>query len=193
MIASCNRLQLNIPEETPIDTRTIQSSLASHNTIVVPESIYTLETNEPTISTPSISVQSDSSDVKINPDYFDGIIVLTRYYTLLDHGFYEEVLSLYSSNLLKKSRGKNFEADLKSVVIRFIYPYDYWLAKEGWPPKDIPTGEIRFVVGTTVYHKAAAWNIGGTPEPDHQLRFVSLVMEGEEWRLFEFNSSPWIH
>jgi hypothetical protein len=127
----------------------------------------------------------------LNPDYFDGFIVLTQYYTLLDHGLYEEVLPLYSSSLLRSTGGKNFEFDIISVKVRFIQPYSYWLATTGQSPQSIPENEIRYIVGTVVLHKAPAWNVGGTPQPDNRTRYVSLFLEDCTWKLIEFLSSPW--
>ena len=143
------------------------------------------------VSSPSITVQVGSASVQMDPSYFDGFIILTQYYTLLDHGLYEEVLPLYSSSLLKKSGGKNFEADLKSVEIRFIHPYNFWRAQQKLPPQPIPENDLRFIVGTIVFHKSPAWNVGSTPKPDSQTRFVSLVLESGAWKINEFNSSPW--
>jgi hypothetical protein len=131
-----------------------------------------------------------SPSIDLDPAYFDGIIVLTKYYTLLDHGLYEEVLPLYSSSLLKRTDGKNFEVDLKSVKLISIHPYPYWCAQSGWPLLPIPENQIRYIVGTIVFHKAAAWNVGGTPEPDNQTSFISLIFENDEWKIYDFNSSP---
>ena len=62
----------------------------------------------------SASIRTDKYDVNIGPEYFDGIIVLTRYYTLFLTDFIEELLPLYSSSLLKKNGGNNFEVDVRS-------------------------------------------------------------------------------
>jgi hypothetical protein len=138
-----------------------------------------------------VTIQVDSSTVLLEPDYFDGVIVLTRYYTLLEHGLYKEVLPLYSSSLLKSYGGKNIEVDLKSVKLKGIQPYSYWLAKTGQSPQQIPENELRYIVYITWFHNAPAWNVGGTPQPDEQTRFISLIRENGEWKLYELQSSPW--
>ncbi|MCU0487595.1 MAG: hypothetical protein MUE67_01435 [Anaerolineales bacterium] len=139
----------------------------------------------------SDTFQVDSSTVLLEPDYFDGVMVLTRYYTLLEHGLYKEVLPLYSSSLLKNYGGKNIEVDLKSVKLKGIQPYSYWLAQTGQSPQKIPENEIRFIVYITWFHNAPAWNLEGTPQPDEQTRFISLIRENGEWKLYELQSSPW--
>ena len=141
----------------------------------------------------SITVQKDLSSLELDLSYFDGIMVLTRYYTLLDQGLFEEVIPLYSESLYEKSGGKNFEANLRSVELISIRPYNYWLAQQGLPLQEIPQNELRYIVDTIVRHNAPAWNEEGTPVPDGQTRFVSLILENGAWKLHELNSSPWFH
>ena len=174
-------------------TRIIEVTQVVQQPTAMPETGGATVAAGPTVTPLPVTVQAGVLSGLIDPAYLDGIIVLTQYYTLLDHGFFEEVIPLYSSSLLKKSRGGNFEDDLKSVTVRFIHPYNYWRAQQGWAPQSIPQNEIRYVVGTIVFHKGAAWNEGGTPRPDEQTRFVSLVLENGKWKLNEFNSSPWFH
>jgi len=149
-----------------------------------------LDAARPTLS---VTIHTDYSSVELDHSYFDGIMVLTRYYTLLDQGLFEEVIPLYSESLYEKSGGKNFEADLRSVELISIRPYNYWLAQQGRPPEAIPKNELRYIVDTIVLHNAPAWNDRGTPVPDGQTRFVSLILENSEWKLNELNSSPWFH
>lgn len=178
-------------EPTSCVPQTVEVTRIVQSPTMLPEVKVGTATAEPTVTLPAITIQAGDSSFQMEPAYFDGFVVLSQYYTLLDHGFYEEIVSLYSSSLLKRSGGGNFESDLKSVKVRFIHPYNYWRAQQGLPPQSIPENEIRFIVGTTVFHKGAAWNMGGTPTPDDQTRFVSLVLENDEWKLDEFNSSPW--
>lgn len=180
-------------EVTRIVTQVIEVTRVVQQSTALPETGVTTAAAGPTTTPLPFTVQAGDSNVLIDPVYFNGIIVLTQYYTLLDHGLFKEALPLYSSSLLKKSRGGNFENDLKSVKVRFIHPYNYWRAQQGMSPQSIPQDEIRYVVGTTVFHKGATWNEGGTPRPDEQTRFVSLVLENGDWKLNEFNSSPWFH
>jgi hypothetical protein len=201
VLTACQGAITPSSEETPCVPQTVEVTRLVPQTIevtrivqqppITPEYEATTGSTEPTVTPLSITVQAGSSSLQMDPAYFDGFIVLTRYYTLLDHGLFEEVLPLYSSSLLRKSGGGNFESDLKSVKVISIRPYDYWRAQQGLPPQPTPENEIRYIVGTIVFHKAPAWNEGGTPTPDEQTRFVSLILEDGEWKLNEFNSSPW--
>lgn len=193
-IAPSSEETLSVPqtlEVTRLVPQTIEVTRIVQQPIIPTESESTTTSTESTVTPLSIAVQAGSFSVQMDPAYFDGFIVLMQYYTLLDHGLFEEVLPLYSSSLLKKSGGGNFESDLKSVEVRSIRPYNYWRAQQGLPPQPIPENEIRYIVGTIVFHKAPAWNQGETPTPDEQTRFVSLILEDGEWKLNEFNSSPW--
>ncbi len=173
---------------TALSTIATSSPLPTAEVIQTVQKPATTETASPGLP---VTIQAGSTTVLLEPDYFDGVIVLARYYTLLEHGLYKEVLPMYSSSLLKRNEGKNFEVDIKSIELRGIQPYNYWLAQQGQPLPPIPENEIRYVVYTTVFHKAPAWNVGGTPQPDRQTTFVSLILENGEWKLYELQSSPW--
>ncbi|MFZ6028792.1 MAG: hypothetical protein ACOYYS_13840 [Chloroflexota bacterium] len=159
------------------------------------DALIPTSTSTSTVVSPSLQIRTDDSLVEVPPTYFDGFIVLTQYYTLLDNELYEDAVSLYSSSILKKNgfdaEVEHFQYDLSAVSIRFIYPFDYWLALQGEEASSKRDGKIRYVVGTTVFHKAAAWHTGGTPMPDEQTHFISLIMENNEWKIDQFNTSPW--
>jgi hypothetical protein len=165
-------------------------------TRIIPQPIATSGSGTLVTDSPSITIQTDSISVPLDPSYFDGLIVLTQFYTLLDHGLFEEAVSLFS---LSKQNINGVEADIayyesstESVKIRFIIPYDYWLAKQGIEPPPSRKNEIRYVIGKTVIYKGAAWNDNGTPVPHNETRFISLVLENGQWKIDEMNSSPFV-
>lgn len=145
-------------------------------------------------STPVVSVVIQTDDVSVPMDavYFDGIIVLTQYYTFLNLEAYEDAVSLYSSSILERNgfeaEVEHFEYDLEAVNIISILPLNYWLAQQGRSMPATPENEMHFIVETDVFHKGAAWNEGGTPKPDNQVRFITLVEENGEWKIDEINS-----
>ena len=86
-------------------------------------------------------------------------MVLTRYYTLLDQGLFEEVIPIIRvTSLYEKSGGKNFEANFK--VDSNSSQFDHIII--GWhnelPLQEIPQNELRYIVDTIVRHNAPAWN-----------------------------------
>ena len=181
--------------ETPCVPQTVEVTRLVQPPTVTSESGTATTTAEPTSPSLPVSVQAISSSVKIDAAYFDGIVVLTKYFTLLDHGLYEEVFPMYSSSFLKryeKYETKKIEINLKSVKVISIRPYNYWRVQQGLPPQPIPENEIRYIVGLTVVYDIASMNVGGTPTPYGQTRFASLVLENGEWKINEFNSSSWL-
>ena len=142
-------------------------------------------------STKNIVVVVDSLGVKLSPSYFDGIQLLSQYYTLLDKGFSEEAVTFYSDQLSNKIKNDPLVFDAESVGIRFIYPYDYWLALQNSIPETIPESEMRFIVGLLVVHRSPALNKNGTPTPYSETYFIALINEKGGWKINEANSSPW--
>ncbi len=209
VLAACQGDISSSVEETPCDPQTLEITRIVPQTIEVtrivqspaipPASEATPPSTEMSESSPSIIVPTGTSSVQMGPNYFDGLVVLAQYYTLLDHGFYEEAVSLYSASKQKTNGVKAdiayFESTLKAVKVKFIHPFDYWLAQQGLPLQPIPGNEIRYVVGTTVFLQGQDRNILGTPVgtriPDNVTSFVSLVLENGEWKINEINSSPW--
>jgi len=186
-------------EVTRIVPQTIEVTRIVQLPAIPPESEAAPTAAETSESSPPITVPVGSSSVQIDPEYFDGFIVLTQYYTLLDHGFFEEAVSLYSESKKKINGEKEdiayLESTLKAVKVKFIHPFDYQHAQQGLPLQPIPDNEIRYVVGTTQYLQGQEWNISGTPigtrVPETVTSFISLVLENGEWKINEINSSPW--
>jgi len=196
MLSACNKAGTqSIVEITRLVPQTIEVTRIVSQLDVTPESNILMETPNPSDTSPSLTVAVDSSSVEINPTYFDGVIVLSQFYMFLEHGLYEEAVSLFSSS--KQSINGTeadvayFESSLDSIEIRFIYPFDYWLAQQEREPLPTHANELRYVTGTMVIYKGKALNSEGTPTPHGKTSFVSLILEDDKWRINEINSSPW--
>lgn len=191
VLTSCSSA-IQTVEVTRLVPKTIEVTSPIPQSTIAPESGDLIITPDVSVTPISITIQTDSFSVPMDPVYFDGFIVLTQYYTLLDQGAYEEAVSLYSSSILGRNgfeaEVEHFEYDLEAVNISFILPLNYWLAQRGRPMPSTPENEMHFVVDTTVFHKGAAWNEGGTPKPDNQVLFITLIQENGEWKIDEMNS-----
>jgi len=152
---------------------------------------------EPVVAPLTVTVQSGSFSFSLDPDYFDGLIILTEYYTLLDHGLYEESYQLLSSSQQKlyplDTYVGFYKHDLKSIQIKGILPYNYFLLRQGVPPMQDPPNELRYFTFTTAYHNGPAWNDEGTPIPHDTTGFETLILENNEWKIDQLNTSPWTH
>jgi hypothetical protein len=145
---------------------------------------------EPTATSLPFLMGAGSSSVLLPPAYFDGAVVITQYYTLMDHGFGDESLTLFSRSLYKMVQGTP-EPNIQSIKIDYLEPYPLTEIKNKYPPQTIPENELRFHVRYTVIYKGAAWNTGGTPTPYQKRNFISLIKENGEWKIDKINSSPW--
>lgn len=168
-----------------------KNSSNAEDALVVAKSI---STETPTAS-PLIAIQEGSSFVQMESSYFDGFIILARYYTLLDHGLYEESYPLLSSSQQKRYSFEEYTSfysqDLQSLEITGMLPYNYWRVQQGLLAIDISPNQLRYVIFMTSYHNGTAWNDGGAPIPDNTTGFQSLILENNEWKIDEFNTSPW--
>ena len=194
LTGSCNETMQTI-EVTRLVPNTVGVTEANHQLNYTQESYSLAATPDISATSPSIKIQTDSSSITMDPVYFDGLVVLAQYYTLLGHRLYEESYQLLSSsqqNRYSFEEYKNFYTqDMKALEIRGIQPYDYWRAQQGLSASPIPANELRYVVFLTSFHSGAAWNEGGTPIPRNVTGFESLVLENGEWKIDEFNTSPW--
>jgi hypothetical protein len=191
ILSSCQEdlpLTIEVASSVP---QTIEVTRIVQQPIQPLESKVTTATAEPA---PSVTTQVCDSSVQIEPAYFDGIVVLTQYYTLLSHGLYEESYQLLSSSQQKRYGFEDYKSfyshDLKALVIEGIQPYNHWRVYQGLPTLQIPPNKLRYVVFMTAYHNGAAWNQGGTPVPDDVTGFQTLVLENSEWKIDEFSTSP---
>lgn len=192
VLVACGNEKSSEVKPTSCVQQTVEVTRIVQHVVTLPVPNESTSTPKPIVTNSPILVQGTTKSIYLKTAYFDGSAVLGRYYTLLDYGLYDEIPSLFSSTLFQKVGGQYLERNIKSVSIRSIYPYNLWQAETGMPIQNIPENELRFIVGITVFHEGAGWNPGGTPQPDDQTRFISLVFEDNEWKIDEINSSPWL-
>jgi len=192
-LAACQGQPAPGTAESPCAHQTIEvTRLVQPPTVTSEPGIATAEPTSPSLP---VSIQAISSSVQMDAAYFDGIVVLTKYFTLLGHGLYEESYQMLSASQQKRYDFEGYSSfyaeSYNSLEVDVIKPYNYWLAQQGLPPQPIPENEIRYIIGMTAFHKGAAWNVGGTPTPYSSTGFVSLILENGEWKINEYNSAPW--
>lgn len=194
LLSSCNHVKQTV-EITGMALQTVEVTIPIPKSTIASESGNIIASPDATAIPLSINIQTDLASIPMDPVFFDGLIVLTQYYTLLDQRAYEEAVSLYSKSR-QNINGEEadiayFQSSLESIEIRYIYPFDYWLAKQGQVASPNRQDEMRFVVGTTVVYRGAAWNDWETPVPFDRTNFILLVLENGKWKINEINSSPW--
>lgn len=192
VLTACNSGAIQIVEVTRLVPQTIEVTRVIPQPTATQESGDLATTPEPSAtSIPNIS-QVDFSFAQVYPAYFDGFVVLTQYYTLLNHRLYEESYQLLSSSQQKRYDFEGYvnfyTHDLKSIEIIRIQPYNYWCEQQGLSALPIPASELIYVVWMTAFHNGAAWNEGGTPTPDDVTGFETLVFENNEWKIDKFST-----
>lgn len=207
VLAACQGQISPMAEETPSAHQTVEVTRLVPQTIevtrivqqptITPEPEAATTFTEPAGTPLSVTVQEGSSSFQLDPEYFKGLVILTEYYTLLDHGLYEESYQLLSSSQQQRYSFEDYSSfykhDLKTIKIRSILPYNFYLTQQELPARQIPPGELRYITLMTAFHYGAAWNVGGTPVPDDVTGFETLVLENGEWKIDQFNTSPWTH
>jgi hypothetical protein len=175
---------------TPLAPRTVKA------TSTIPQSVITTDPNH-SIATPTLLRSSPTKVVtQLYQDlgYYDGIIVITQYYTLSSHGLYEEAYSLLSSSAphhksleeyLENSKAMN----INKIKIVTIQPLYLNVEKQGgWYGLPDSLDRKRF------YVQIIAWGeermAGAVLSGELQELFVTLVKENNEWKIFSSDTAP---
>jgi hypothetical protein len=126
--------------------------------------------------------------------YYDGIVVITQYYTLTGHGLYEEAYSLLSSvaphhKSLEEYLQNSKAMQIKKIKIVTIQPLYLEVEKQGgqYGLPD-PIDKKRF------YVQIIAWGegkmAGAVLSGDLQELFVTVIQENGEWKIFSSDTAP---
>jgi len=156
------------------------------------QTVKVIQTSVPVTPTQTTPISPDLQ-IDIDPGYFDGLIVLTQYYTLLGHGFYEEAFNLLSTNSRSYSSAKdNFlslaKISFRKVEIVSIVPYYLDIRAGGVPKNPDPIDKKRYTV------KIKAWGVGdmsgSVPSGVLQTLYVGLIQTDGVWKIDTFATAP---
>ena len=156
---------------------------ACGNIISVPTVTATLEPTP--FSTPDSQVLLDTA-------YYDGILVITQYYTFLGHGLHEEAYRLLSTSEQNHTNAedyvKNTRMAFKTVEIISIQPYYVAVIQQGGQATSDLSDRKRFVA------KIRAWGegnmSGSVTNGTLQTLFLALVQEEGQWKIDSFATAP---
>jgi hypothetical protein len=140
-----------------------------------------LNTVTPILPTPSDDV-----------GYYEGIIVITQYYTYLDAGLYEQAYRLFSVSA-QNARSLEDYIDMashvfKTVEIESVLPYYIAVEQQGGKAKPDPINKRRFAVQIRSWGEGNA--SGSQPNGALQTLFLGLVREGDNWKIDSFATAP---
>lgn len=135
-------------------------------------------------------------EIRTEPDqntaYYDGIIVLAQYYTLLDQKLYEQAYQLLSPS---KPNAISLEEYMTSNEMFTIYsyklisaqPYYEWAEELG--SKSSPDSETKKRFYIRLYVEGEEGWAGFGTKGVHTF-FVTLVWENSAWKIYSINTSP---
>lgn len=164
-----------------------------------PGLIFTLGTDNDMwriISQDAITKSTDQSiplnTARIDPNFFDGIIVITEYYTFLDQGRFEESYQLLSSSIRDKQNRDEYitmaAMFFKTVKIVKIQPYYYFAKHQGWDIKPEIGTENQYYI--QIIAEGEGGMSGSSLNGEVQTKFLSFILENSERKINTFSTSP---
>lgn len=175
---------------TALASQTVEVSITDSNQVISTE--QNRSTNSPTLKTitPTKLAMLPYQDL----GYYDGIVIITQYYTLLGHGSYEEAYQLLSAFARQHSpdfdeyeqNGKQWFKKVQIITIRPLY-IDVERQGGRYSPTDTPD-EKRFFVQIIAWGEGRM--SGSVMSGDLQTLFITLVQENGEWKIKSFATAP---
>lgn len=159
-----------IPQTVEITKIVTQVVVATH---VIQDN--NIEPSEPVSSTPL------GTPFDLDTAYYDGIIVITQYYTFLGQGLYEEAYSLLSSSAQVyplQDYMKNQKDSFKVVKIIAIRPF-YFQANM---PRSTPDPKNRMWFSVTIYAEGEGGWSGSVPNGEQSF-YVAIGEEDGIWKI----------
>jgi hypothetical protein len=197
VLAACRGENTQDVKETPFVPYFIEITKVVQETVeitrIIPQTVivtpFIKESIDSTVEPPIISTTLRTD---INPNYFDGIIVITQYYTFLGNGLYEQAYRLLSASA---RNARSFEDYIemashafKDVEIDSIQPYYIAVKQLGGQVTPDPINKKRFAV------QIRSWGEGNSSgsQPNGVLQdlFLGLVLEDGKWKIDSFTTAP---
>lgn len=185
LLVACGAEAIQTVEVTRLVPQTIEVTR-----LVPPAGIATHANQAVVTITPKPEILATADSLyHLDRGYYDGIVVITQYYTLLGHNLYNEAYQLLGSSA--KQHSPNLEdyvsmarQSFKAVEIVTIEPCTVWLELQGGHPRPDSESEKCFAV------EIRAWGEGGMSgsviSGELQLLFLTLVLENGEWKIDSF-------
>jgi hypothetical protein len=163
-------------------------------TRVIPQTVFATQIVKETVATTLKPVKAVTSQPQsdIDPKYFEGIILITQYYTFLGNGLYEKAYDCYSESFKSPRTKEEFvqmaAPNFKSVEIVSVIPYFIAVKEQGGRPKQDTENIARFAVQIRAWGEG---NMSGSiPNGNLQYLFLELVKENENWKINVFSTAP---
>jgi len=163
-------------------------------TRIIPQPVLVTQIIKETIisTLEPIEVDGTLQPMDLDQKYFDGIIVITQFYTFLGNGLHEKAFDLFSSKeknaQTKEDYVKMAALNFKSVQIISIVPYFYDISQRGGRVKPDPENIARFAVYIRAWGEG---NMSGSRiNGELQYLFLELIKENAGWKINAFATAP---
>jgi hypothetical protein len=157
-MAACTGKAPEVIEVTRVVPQTVEVTRIAPQTVIATQIVRVMAASTPE---PVSTAAGTPGLVDIDPVYFDGIIVITQYYTFLDLGLYKDAYQLLHSGRPHPQSLGDFlygaEKAFKSVEIQTIQPYNVWARRHGINTSGDPEGQMRFYVEIIVEGEEGWW------------------------------------
>ena len=181
VLTACGRDAIQTVDVTQLVPQTIEVTRVITQTGIVPQANVTSTGKE------MISATTEPQPIH-DKGYYDGIVVITQYYTFLGHGLYEEAYHLLSSSEQSHHNLEDYIANADSffqrVEIITVEPYTAWSEQHGGPAKPDTKEMKRFAVEIRAWGEGKM--SGSAVSGDLQLLFLTLVLEDGKWKINSF-------
>lgn len=185
---SCNSMGFTSADSTPTlpnTTNTVESITNAELSTSTPPFITETAT---AVHPPATFYPSD-----ISPEYFDGVVAITQYYTFLGHNLHEEAFQILSQSAKIRARGAEeyvsvTKTNFKRVEIISVQPYFIAIEQQGGQPKTDPDGKWRFAVQIRAWGEG---NMSGSRvNGEKQDLFLELILEEGFLKIDKFATAP---
>jgi hypothetical protein len=196
-LAACRGEISQVVKETPYVPQIVEVTRVAPQTVeitrIVPQIVIaTPIVEESTDSTLEPLIISATPRTDINPDNFDGIIVITQYYTFLGNGLYEQAYRLLSASAQDARSLEDYiemaSHAFKAVEIDSILPYYIAVEQQGGQITPDPSNKKRFAVQIRSWGEGNA--SGSQLNGVLQDLFLGLVLEDGKWKIDSFATAP---
>lgn len=190
IIAACSNGKI----QTVVVTRPVLQTVEV--TRIVPQTVVASQMTEEVVATTPEAAFSNTKELQpvLDSRYYDGIVLITQYYTFLGHNLYEEAYQLLGISARSHSPTLDGYVNMakmsfKKVEIISIQPLNEWKKQQG----DLSiTPDLQNV--KRFFVQIRAWGegemSGSVVSGTLQTLFLTVIQENSEWKIDSFATGP---
>ena len=163
-------------------------------TRIIPQTVIVTQVTQMTAASTQEPANETSVAVQTEPDvgYYNGIVVIAQYYSLFEHGLYEEAYKLLSPSRPHAPSLEEFIANsemLKIINTEIITIRPYYETALQLQSHSTPDPLTRRMFYTEIYSEGESGMAGSVKNGVHTY-FVTVILENNEWKIYSINTAP---